>query len=375
MRLTFIINALTPGGAERVLTTLANHWAEKGWEITIITFDGYPPFYELHPDIDYRPLDLVTVSANWKEAVFFNLKRLWQLRRAIRRSKPEMVICFGVQQNIITAVAAKGLKIPVLVSERNLPESLSGRKLWHKIRPWAYSQSAGLIVQTDAIREYFSKCVKAPIWLIPNPVRPPEIRKTNGAHVLKKDARKTLLAMGRVNEQKGFDLLIQAFSKVAHKYPDWSLKIWGAIHDKKPAQELENLRDELGLTDSVELAGVTKQPAEKMMEADLFALSSRYEGFPNVLCEAMACGLPVISFDCPTGPRAIIRDGVDGLLVPAQDVSGLAEGLDRLMGDEAYRKSLAARAQEVSDRFSLEKVSRMWEQVIATTLEKVSEQP
>ncbi len=370
MRLTFIINALTPGGAERVLTTLANHWAEKGWDITIITFDGYPPFYELHPKIDYHPLDLVTVSANLKEAVFFNLKRVLHLRRAIRRSKPEMVIAFGVQQNIITVLATKGLKIPVLISERNLPESLASRKLWHKIRPWAYSQAAGLVVQTEEIRDYFAKNVKAPIWMIPNPVRPPAAPKTNGAHALAKNSKKVLLAMGRVNEQKGFDLLIQAFSKVAPKYPDWSLKIWGAIHDKQPARELENLRDELGLTDSVQLAGVTKEPAEKMLQADLFALSSRYEGFPNVLCEAMACGLPVISFDCPTGPRAIIRDGVDGLLVPPQDVSGLAEGLDRLMGNETYRKSLATRAQEILDRFSLEKVSALWEQAINGTLEK-----
>ena len=370
MRLTFIINALTPGGAERVLTTLANHWAEKGWQITIITFDGYPPFYELHPNIDYRPLDLVTVSANLKEAVFFNLKRFWQLRRAIRRSKPEIVISFGVQQNIISAIAAKGLKIPVLISERNLPESLAGRKLWNTVRPWAYSLSAGLVVQTEEIREYFSKNVKAPIWLIPNPVKAPGVKKTNGAHALKKDAKKVLLAMGRVNEQKGFDMLIRAFSKVAHKYPQWSLMIWGAIHDKKPALALESLRDELGLTESVHLAGVTKQPAEKMMQADLFALSSRYEGFPNVLCEAMACGLPVISFDCPTGPRAIIRDGVDGLLVPPQDVSGMAEGLDRLMGDEPFRKNLAARAGEILDRFSLERISQLWEQAIAATLEK-----
>ena len=170
------------------------------------------------------------------------------------------------------------------------------------------------------------------------------------------------MAMGRLAPEKGFDRLIAAFSMVAANHPGWSLTIWGEGNDR---QELERLRDRLELQERVALPGWTPDPFTEMREAGLFVMSSRYEGFPNVLCEAMACGVPVLSFDCP-GPRHIVRDGIDGILVPSGDVNKLAEAMDRLMADQAERERLAANGLEVTKRFGKDKVMGMWERLLAS---------
>ncbi len=170
-----------------------------------------------------------------------------------------------------------------------------------------------------------------------------------------------LIAAGRLEPQKGFDLLLEAFATIASKHPDWTLDIFGKGTRR---ESLGKAVADLGLGGQVTINVPTDRLGERMRDASVFVLSSRYEGFPIVLLEAMAAGLVVVSFDCPTGPNEIVADGTTGLLVPAEDVPALAAALDRVMTDESLRRRLAAAAPTAVLPYSLEKVGRRWDELL-----------
>jgi len=360
MKITLVISSLSFGGAERVLSNMANYWSEKGWRIVLLTLDDgkIKPFYKLHTSIEHRPLGLSGTSANHIKGVFNNIKRIWALRQAIKKSAPEVVISFMDRTNVLTLLATLALNYLVIVSERSNPSCHSIGRGWNFLRYLSYRFSSSVVVQTQDALNFFPEYIQRRTYVIPNPVNIPAFE--NG--FIEKNNKKKIIAMGRLSNEKGYDLLIKAFSKVFSFHTNWTLTIWG---DGPLRSDLEKLRDRLKLQGLVDFPGITQQPFEKMRQADIFVLSSRYEGFPNVLCEAMACGLPVISFDCPSGPRDIIRNDIDGILVPPENVDALANALNKLMIDEKERKRLGKNALEVSSRFSLEKVMAMWESLLA----------
>ena len=171
-----------------------------------------------------------------------------------------------------------------------------------------------------------------------------------------------LIAAGRLEYQKGFDLLLEAFVTVAAKHPDWTLDIFGRGSRREP---LERSVIDLGLGGQVHINAPTDRLGDRMRDASVFVLSSRFEGFPLVLLEAMAAGLAVVSFDCPTGPGDILTDGTSGLLVPAEDVPALAAALDRIMVDESLRRRLAAAAPAAVLPYSPRQVGRRWDELLA----------
>ncbi len=383
MRITFVGFNLWCGGAERAMSNMANHWAKKGWEITLLTLiqDCQPLCYDLHPDVEFHDLGYFEYSGEPDAEIRLSLAeesalaetsdveravleeelgQLAMLRRAIIKSRPRAVIAFQHSLNVRVLLATRGLNIPVIVSERSTPaHEIIKQTGWALLRLRLYPGATCLVTLTEEALIYFPDAIRKRGRVIPNLVlSPPADANGNG----KRDKNgKVLMALGRLAPVKGYDLLLRAFALVAREHPDWSLEIWG---EGLMRSELERLASELGIIERVRLPGFTKHPHATLRRADLFAMSSRYEGFPNALCEAMACGLPAVSFDCPGGPRNIIRDGIDGVLVADGSVTAMAASLDRLMGDEAERNRLGVRAREVVERFDAEKIMAMWERLI-----------
>lgn len=173
--------------------------------------------------------------------------------------------------------------------------------------------------------------------------------------------------MGRLTNQKGFDLLLQAFQKVASKYPNWQLLIMGKGELR---EQLEQMRDDLSLSGRVVFTGALSNPFTVMKKAKIFVMASRNEGFPMAHGEALACGLPVIATDCPSGPSEMVRHNVDGLLVPNKDIEAVATAMESIMSDESKRLQLAAKAPEVIERFGLKAIIAQWETVIKKLMEE-----
>jgi glycosyltransferase involved in cell wall biosynthesis len=301
-----------------------------------------------------------SVSPPERKAIMDDIVLIVALRHAIVKTNPDRVISFIDATNIRVLLALYKLNLKVLVSERSDPRQVStGREGWDLLRHRLYPLADRIILLHPEAMSFFSPKVQARCRVISNAAfysggsAAKEPRSRNGEN--------RLLSMGRLEREKGIDLLLHAFSRVAPRHPSWFLDIWG---EGPQRSLLEDLARDLNLSERVRFRGFTQSPFQVMQRSDLFVLPSRFEGFPNVLLEAMSCGLPSVSFDCPTGPGQIIRHGIDGLLVPPEDVGALIAALDRLMGNESERARLACRAPEVIERFSVSKIMGMWEDAV-----------
>lgn len=381
MRITLVINSLEGGGAERVAATMANYWAERGREVAILTthFGDASSCYGLHPRVthldlssprfDSLPTDLKVIvplvglisacSPPERTVLTPTVTYILKLRGAILSTRPDLVISYIDRTNICVLSATHGLGLPVIVSEQCDPNETFIGEGWELLRRRLYPQASYVIVLTEESLSYFSSVAGIRGRIIPNALTPDVFSSSDELPQQKNG--KTLLAMGRLDDLKGFDVLLSAFALVANKNPDWTLEIVG---EGMARPHLESCVQEHGLGERVRMPGFTRRPFDAMRRADLFVLSSLEEGFGNVLVEAMACGLAVVSFDCPSGPRHIIRDGIDGVLVPPRDARAMAAALDHLMRDEAERQRLAANAPDVRERFGVERVMGMWEELI-----------
>jgi glycosyltransferase involved in cell wall biosynthesis len=372
MRMTLVISSLERGGAERTASVLANAWAEQGHQVTLITLArDDAPAYQLHSAINLRQLRLQIPGArNILHGIFRQLRIVRVLRSALRQARPDAIVSFMETSNVLTLLAARGLAAAMIVTEHTHPAYVRLGWQWRTLRRLSYHRADALVCMTGPAWSWFQQRIKVKGCIIPNPVISPALTARNENQNGDR-AKRIAIAMGRLSREKGFDLLLDAFSTIAGRHPDWSLKILG---EGPLRNELETQIRKLNLGGRAELAGTVDDPFPLLDDADLFVFSSRFEGFGNALCEAMACGLPAISFDCPSGPGEIVRHEVDGLLVPANDVTALADAMDRLMSNSQERKRLAARAPEVVTRFGLASVLGLWDKLFADLLPKTAEE-
>lgn len=350
-----VVHSLEAGGAQRVVATMANHWAERKWQVCVVTLEKESEdFFPLDSRVRRVALDQVGDSTSLFSGLLANRRRIASLRRAIGQLQPELVVSFVDQTNVLTLLATKPLAIPTIVTERTDPRHHRLSTVWSRLRKWTYPRAAAVVVQTEAVCKVVQTLTpRANVLVIANGISAPPASE-------QVQREKIVVGMGRLSVEKGFDLLIRAWGQVATQHPAWSLRIYGDGPQRDALRELA-AQEAAG---QVELAGPTDCPERVYREASIFALPSRYEGFPNALLEAMAHGVPAVAFSCQSGPSEIVRSGVDGLLVPPTDVAQLAESLARLMDDDALRQQLGTRAREVTERFSLHRFYAAWESLI-----------
>jgi GalNAc-alpha-(1->4)-GalNAc-alpha-(1->3)-diNAcBac-PP-undecaprenol alpha-1,4-N-acetyl-D-galactosaminyltransferase len=369
MRLMLVIPSLLAGGAERVMSILANHWVGQGWDVALVTYSRpETDFYPIDPRVERIGIGLLEPSQGFWQVVTRNLRRSTRMRGAIARFHPQVIISFLDTNSMVTYLAGLGLGAKLVVAKHNDPEKERLGWVLTRLQKVFYSRCDALVVLSEQHSRYFRDRGISRMRVIPNPVvessSPAEGRRVWSRLNLPLSSR-YIMAVGRLTRQKGFDVLLDAWAMVPGK-DGWRLVIFGE-GEERPV--LEGKRIQLGIEDSVFFPGTVNPLSDYFHSADLFVLPSRYEGFPMVLVEAMACGLPVIAADCTSSISEIVRDGVNGLLVPPQDPPALANILSRLMNDADTSKRLGKNAPAVLETFSLEKVAGLWEELLNALLE------
>lgn len=362
MRITFVSWTYGGGGAERVMVQMANYWSAKGWPVHIVTLQATDPIvcYPINHNVSQTFIDLAEVGRKALPKMGL-LYQAVALRRVIFKTDPDAVISLMDGPNIYSLLATVGTHIPVFAAEHCDPNTRPLSKRMEYLRKWTYRHAASVVTLTEKAMSYFPARIRSRGHVIPNSVLAPPPVEQN----IRRE--KLIVSIGRLNPVKGFDRLVSAFGKVAAKHQDWSLEIWGEGPER---QMLESLVSNIGLGERIRLPGYTSRPDIVLRRASLFALSSSTEGFPMGLCEAMACGVPVVSFDCPSGPREIIRDGIDGLLVRGGDVGALSTAMDRLMSNLIEREQLAGHAPEILERYGQVRIMGRWESILEKTVKE-----
>ena len=353
IKVVLVTASLQGGGAERVLSDMANHWAQRGWHITFATWSGpgTDDFYALHPAVQRVWLNVPSPNTSGFAKLWSNVMRIRCLRRMLRDRAPTAILSFLDWSNVLTILAATGVGAHTVVSERVHPAYYAQMsRPWKLLRRFFYRRADVVVAQTEDVSRWLEENCRANTCTIPNPLRNlPDLSVQREPFVL---------SVGRLYPQKGFDVLLRAFAAIRRDFCDWKVKIVGAGPE---LGTLVRLRDELDLAAVVSFLEPVKDVELLMSRAGLVVQPSRFEGFPNVLLESMGMGAPVISTDCPSGPSEIIEDGVNGRLVPVDDVQALSAAMAECLGRPALCARLGEKAKDVRRRFRQDVIMQQWE--------------
>jgi GalNAc-alpha-(1->4)-GalNAc-alpha-(1->3)-diNAcBac-PP-undecaprenol alpha-1,4-N-acetyl-D-galactosaminyltransferase len=357
-RITVVSGSLANGGAERVAADLCRYLRDSGREVALLTLTGdEPDDYKSPEGVLRERMEVRRAPPSLFHRIFYLLGRLVSVRRRLVAFQPDVVVSFIDRINMLVLLALFGTGIPVIASERLHPGYNPIPRAWLLARKVIYLFAKAVTVQTEDGADWLRRhsWVRHPV-VVPNAVRYSHDLGNRSGRKNQNVARPFVLAIGRLTEQKGFDLLLEAFHRSGLAQVGWNLVILG----EGPAlTDLKQQAAALCVADAVTFPGFV-DVAPWLEQADIFVLSSRYEGFPNALMEAMQMQRACISFDCPSGPRDLIENERNGLLVPPLDVASLSKALQRLAGDPALRGRLGTEAVKVSERFSHDTVYGKW---------------
>lgn len=359
------------GGTVRTVLNQASAMATAGHEVEIVSVlrRHETPRFPIDPRIRVRTLvDEVTGAPADGFRTRRRARHVPRGERGIRyfnRHVEQAVIAYLAElrdgvlvttRPALNLLAARHAAPPVVrVAQEHMNFAAHRPDVQRAIRKW-YSALDAVVVLTHTDQVDYDRLLPGTrVLRIPNAVRSLDQEPSQ-------QTGKIVIAAGRLVVQKGFDLLIPAFGKVAAAHPDWQLRIYGGGARKA---ELRTLIDELHLYNHVYLMGRTDRMDDELRKASIAVLSSRYEGLPMILIEAMTHALPVVAFDCPTGPGDVVTDGVDGLLVPPEDVDGLAAGISRLIGEPPLRHAMGAAALHTAATYGPGSVNPQWESLFA----------
>lgn len=344
MKVMFLISNLGSGGAERTVQYLANYLSCKGDVVTVVNI-GNIKFYDITKNAKLIELNIPSIPKNILDRVKNIMLRFIKVRLTVKKERPDLIFCIMPGEIRYLIGLKKNCAFKLISSERILPEIHSKKELKSILRH--YKMCDGVIFQTDRAAKFYSDLIECESKVIHNAVGNEWVY-----HEYPRDnIRNTISAIGRLCDQKDYVTLIQAFEIVHRVYRDYNLEIYGEGPDKA---KIENLIEYLNLQNCVMLKGVCKNAIQRIADTRMFVLSSKYEGMPNALMEAMGVGLPVISTDCPNGPAELIENGINGMLVPVGDVQTLAKAIIYLIENPKKAEVMGKNARTILKTHSIE---------------------
>ena len=356
IHIAMLIGSLTKGGAERVLVNLADYFAEKGYPVTMVTQYQKENEYPLNEKVKRVISDITPEETTGSRIVNF-VRRFRKLRKIWKSEKPDVILSFIGKNNMMAILTSRFLKIPVAVSVRADPAQ-EYYNTWMRVAArHLFAKADGVILQTRQCFDFFPEKVRDKAVILKNPVSPVFFRERYEG-----EREKTIVAVGRIDENKNHEMLIKAFAGIAEEFPDYKLIIYG---DGECRDRLIKMTEELGYADRILLPGSVDHVAEAIYRTRVFVLPSNTEGVPNTLIEAMLMGLTVIATDCPCGgPADLIEDGVNGILTPVGEVKTMKENLRYLIKNLQISDEMGSEARKTADIYHPERVYGAWEEYL-----------
>ena len=352
MRILFAVSHLSVGGAERVVSILSSEFVKRGHEVGVVAVQGDERFYETKASVSYFPIVVThTKILAWP-------MRVKKLRRIFLQYQPDLIISFLDGVSTKSLLANHFPKRKIILSERNDPNrNEMSRTPLKQLRNFLFAKADAVVFQTKDAMQYFPEPIRAKGRIIYNPIT--TMLPTSDRELL----RKCVVGIGRLEAQKNWPLLLNAFEKFVDEFPEYTLELYGkgtleqALRERVESSDL--------IREKVIFRGFVKDVHKQIADSAMFVLPSDFEGLSNAMIEAMALGIPTICTDCPIGgAKEIIDDGENGLLVPVGDEEALLAAMRKIASDTALAQKLSANALKIKEMLNVEKIVKQWNVLI-----------